>query len=282
MSNADKVILVTGATGKQGGAVARHLLRGGWQVRALTRDAGKPAAQALAALGAVVVEGDMDVPATLGPAVGGAYGVYGVQNTWEVGEAREVAEGKALIHAAKAAGVQHFVYSSVGGAERKTGIPHFESKWEIEQHLQASGLRNTVMRPVFFMDNLLANKEEILQGTWSFGLPAEVPLQMVAVDDIGAFGAMAFDQPEEWSGRALELAGDKLTGPEACAKLSAALGREVRYNAIPIAEVAKQNEDYGAMLQWFVDHGYEADIEGLRGRYPGLKDFDGWVRGVKW
>ncbi len=282
MSKAGRTILVVGATGRQGGAVVRHLRKDDWQIRALTRNRQKAEAQALAAQGVAVYQGDMDEPETLPPALAGVWGVYGVQNAWEVGVEREVAEGKALIDAAKAAGAEFFVYSSVGGAERQTGIPHFESKWQIERHLRASGLAHAVIRPVFFMENLLASKEEILAGTWAFGMPEEVPLQMIAVDDIGAFVARAFHDPERWQGRALELAGDELTGPEVCAKLSAALGRTVRYQPIPIEEIAQQNEDWAIMLRWFGEHGYEADIATLRREYPPLMTFDRWVEEQQW
>jgi uncharacterized protein YbjT (DUF2867 family) len=282
MNNSDRTILVTGATGHQGGAVAGHLLQNGWRVRALTRDPSKPAAQALAAQGAQVVQGDMDQPESLAPLLEGVYGVYGVQNFWEVGYEREIAEGKGLVDAARAAGVQHFVYSSVGGAERQTGLPHFDSKWLIEEHLRASGLPGTVIRPVFFMDNLVGSREEIRQGTWSFGLPPEVPLQMIAVCDIGALVGLAFDHPGEWIGRAVELAGDELTGPQTCTKLSAALGREVRYNPLTISDIAKQNAEWAQMLQWFVDHGYEADIPALRKTYPPLKRLEDWLKTVSW
>jgi uncharacterized protein YbjT (DUF2867 family) len=282
MSTAQRIILVTGATGHQGGAVARHLLQSDWHVRALTRDPSRPAAQELAALGAEVVQGDMDQPESLEPVLEGVYGVYGVQNFWEVGYEREIAEGQSLIDAAWAARVQHFVYSSVGGAERKTGLPHFECKWLIEEHLRASGLASTILRPVFFMENLLRNREEIKQGTLSSGLPPEVPLQMIAVCDIGGFAALAFEHPEDWIGRAVELAGDELTGPQTCAKLSAAVGHEVRYQAIPLPEMAKQNPEYALMFQWFLDHGYEADIPALRAAYPPLKRLEDWLKTVSW
>jgi uncharacterized protein YbjT (DUF2867 family) len=274
--------LVTGASGRQGGAVARHLLQEGWRVRALTRDAGKPVARELAELGAQIVVGDMDEPDSLAGPLEGAWGVFGVQNFWEVGYDREVAEGQNLVDHAWSAGVKHFVYSSVGGAERKTGLSHFESKWLIEEHLRASSMPATVLRPVFFMENLLGSRDEIKQGTWSFGLPPETRLQMIAVSDIGAFAALAFAQPREWVGRALELAGDELTGPETCEKLSAALGREVRYNPIPLPEITRQNPDFGKMLQWFVDFGYKTDLPALRLLYPQLKRLEDWLPTVSW
>ncbi|HEY3398666.1 MAG TPA: NmrA/HSCARG family protein [Armatimonadota bacterium] len=284
MSDKPGIILVTGATGKQGGATARHLLASGWPLRALTRDPAKPAAQALAAQGVELMEGYMEDPDALARAMAGVYGVFSVQNTWTAGVEGELEEGRAVVDAAQAAGVQHVVYTSVGGAERSTGIPHFDSKYELEEYLCASGLAWTILRPVFFMDNLLSpeNRKMIDAGTFLFGLPEDTPLQMVAVDDIGAFAAMAFDRAAEFVGKAHELAGDELTMPAAVAKLGAALGQEVKYAQLPLDTIRAQNEDWAIMLEWFIRHGYEANIEVLRDLYPGLKDFDAWVASVNW
>src|SRR5215216_3722844 len=151
--NAERLIVVAGATGKQGGAVARSLLDRGFQVRALTRNPQKPEAQALADHGAEVVQGDMEDRSSMERALEGAYGIFSVQNFWESGYDREVQQGKMVADAAKAAGVEHFVYSSVGSAHRQTGIPHFESKWEIEEHVRQIGLPYTILRPTAFMQN---------------------------------------------------------------------------------------------------------------------------------
>src|SRR5713226_3325729 len=131
MANVDRTVLVTGATGRQGGAVIRHMLPNGWKLRALTRNSSSHAAQELARQGVDVVQGDLEDPSSLDRVSRGVYGIYSVQDFWTVGAKREVQQGKNLAEAAKKAGVQHFVYSSVGGAERSTGIPHWESKWEI-------------------------------------------------------------------------------------------------------------------------------------------------------
>src|SRR5262245_4205833 len=151
----DKIIAVTGATGQQGGAVARKLLSDGWKIRALTRDPNKPAARALAEAGAELVPGDMDSRSELEAAFQGAYGAFSVQNFWlpEVGYDGEIRQGKNVADAAKAAGVQHLVYSSVGAAHRGMGQKHFESKWIIEQYIQSLELPYTILRPVAFFEN---------------------------------------------------------------------------------------------------------------------------------
>jgi uncharacterized protein YbjT (DUF2867 family) len=284
MTEQKATILVTGATGHQGGAVARYLLTSGWRVRALTRDTQKPSAQALAGLGAELFQGDLDDRSSLERALKGVYGVFSVQNFWETGFAREIQQGKALADAAKAAGVKHFVYSSVGGAERNTGIPHFDSKWEIEQHVRALGLPATIIRPVFYMDNFESPnfRPAILQGTLTLAMRPDRTLQMIAVDDIGGFAALAFDKPREFLGRAFELAGDELTLPQAAEAFSRALGRPVRFVEQPIEQVRSFSKEFAVMLEWFNEKGYAADIPALRALYAPLLGFEAWLRKTGW
>ncbi|MGA2193331.1 MAG: NmrA/HSCARG family protein, partial [Nitrospirota bacterium] len=153
MDRKDQIILVTGATGHQGGAVARALLDAGWKVRALTRDPAAPGAQSLAHKGAEVVKGDLDDRSSLDRALKGAYGVFAVLTPFDKGMDAEIRQGKLLTDSAKAAGIKHFVYSSVSAANEKTGIPHFESKSQIEKYLKSSGIPSTILRPVSFFYN---------------------------------------------------------------------------------------------------------------------------------
>src|SRR6266566_7884634 len=161
MLNADRTILVTGATGRQGGAVVRHMLPKGWKLRALTRNSNSHAAQELARQGVEVVQGDLEDEASLDRASRGVYAIYSVQDFWTVGAKREVQQGKNLADVAKKAGVQHFVYSSVGGAERNSGIGHWATKWEVEQYIRQLGLPATMIRPAAFMENYYSELTEI-------------------------------------------------------------------------------------------------------------------------
>jgi uncharacterized protein YbjT (DUF2867 family) len=281
--NAQRPILVCGATGSQGGAVARSLLGRGFRVRALTRDPHKPEAETLAKLGAEVVQGDMDDRSSVDRALEGASGVFSVQNFWEAGYDREVRQGKTVADAASAAGVGHFVYSSVGSAHRKTGISHFDSKWEVEEHVRGLGLPHTVLRPVFFMQNWEMMRGPILGGTLPQPLDPGKPFQQVAVEDIGAFAAMAFERPDEWIGREVEIAGDERTMPEVAGAFGRVAGREVGYYQVPWEQFEEQmGEEYAVMYRWFNDVGYEADLEALRREHPGLIDFEGYLRGHGW
>jgi uncharacterized protein YbjT (DUF2867 family) len=279
MSNSDKIILVTGATGQQGGATARHLLEQGWRVRALVRDPNTAAAQALSAKGAELVQGDLDNRSSLDRALTGVYGVFSVQTFMgpegPVGEARQ---GKALANAAKAAGVQHFVYSSVGGADRKSGLPHFESKWQIEQHVRELGLPATILRPVFFMENLRSPWMGPRDGVLAVALRPTTSLQMIAVDDIGAFAALAFARPAEFMGKAIEIAGDAQTGPQVAETMARVTGQPVRFVELPLEQVRSFNTEMADMMAWFNDHGYNADIPALRKLLPGLLTFEQFLR----
>jgi uncharacterized protein YbjT (DUF2867 family) len=286
MAERARVVVVTGATGHQGGAVARHLLRDrSFRVRAITRDPTKPQARVLADRGADVVAGDMDDRASLERAVDGAYAVFSVQNFWETGFQREIDQGVRLADTAQAAGVQHFVYSSVGSAQRNTGLSHFESKWQIENHIRSVDLPWTIFRPVFFMENwenpMMA--DPILRGTLGFPLSPDRSLQQVAVDDVGAFVALALRDREKWLGRELDLAGDELPMREVAAAFGRAIGRQVNYWQFPWNDFRNtMGGEYYDMMRWFEDVGYNADITALRAMYPDLVDLNAYLQRARW
>ena len=274
-----KKILITGATGQQGGATIASLAGSGFDLQAMTRKPDSPAAQALTARGVTIVRGDLNDPASLRKALQGAWGVFAVQNTWEAGVEGEEEQGKRIATLAKEAGVQHFVYTSVGSAHRATGIPHFENKWRIEQTVRALQFPSTViLRPVFFMENIVSpwflNGDKI----YSALEPATV-LQMIAVRDIGVYGARAFTDAARLNGREIDLAGDALTMPQAAKQLGDGLGRSIEYVQIPIADVRKNSEDFALMLEWFGRVGYNADIPALEREF-GVKPttFAAWAR----
>jgi uncharacterized protein YbjT (DUF2867 family) len=287
MALQEKTVLVTGATGRQGGAVVRHLSPKGCKLRALTRNTSSHEAQDLARRGVEVVQGDLEDPASLDRAVKGAYGVYSVQDFWAVGAKREVRQGKNLADAAKKAGVEHFVYSSVAGAERNTGIDHWESKWEIEKYIRTLGLPATVLRPAAFMEMYYIDQVEIgiLRGKLLDPIRADKPYQTIAVDDIGAFAALAFERPTEFIGLELEIAGSELTNPEAAQVFSRVLGKPVKFQKLPMLMVRLfLGREFYQMFRWFNTAGFQADIAVLRRRYPEvhLKTLEEWLRSEGW
>ena len=256
-------ILVTGATGQQGGAVARELLAHGHKVRAMTRMPNGDNAKALGVLGAEIVQGDLDDATSLQRAVQGVWGLFALQNTWEAGVAREETQGKQIAEIAKKAGIQHYVYSSVGSADRRTGIPHFDNKWRVEEALRGLGFPSyTILRPVFFMENFLSPwfKPGIDQGKLMIGVKPTTVLQMIAVGDIGTYGRLAFERHAELNGSAVEIAGAAHTMPDTARILGKAAGRTITFAQVPIEEVRKFSEDFAVMLEWFDRVGYSADI----------------------
>jgi len=281
----NKLIAVTGATGQQGGAVARKLLAEGWQVRALTRDVNKPAAQELKALGAELVAGDLDNRAELGAVFKGVYGAFSVQNFWlpNVGFEGEVKQGKLVADAAKAAGVKHLVYSSVGSAHRGMRQKHFESKWIIEQYIHTLGVPYTILRPTAFMDNDNWTRPYILSGTYTgMNLRPEKGVQKIAVEDIGVFAALAFADRNAYQGKTLELAGDELTEAEIANTFANVIGRPVTLVPPTPGSGWASPEEMEAAFNFFNGEGYDADIAALRKLHPGLLRFEDYLRKNGW
>lgn len=275
-----KVILVTGATGRQGGATARELSSRGWAVHALVRDPDKPEAQALRQHGVTLVRGDLEDPAGLDAALRGVYGVYSVQTfTGPDGFAGEVRQGKAVADAAARAGVTHFVYGSVDGSDRAGDVGHFATKGEVEKHIAALGLPATVLRPTFFISNFAGMGPQWVDGelVLTLALEPRTKLQMIAPEDIGVFAADAFDAPADHIGRGIEIAGDELTGAQMAEVFARAAGRPVRFHSQPIAQVREFSEELAAMFEWFNTVGFRADLAGLRKQHPDLITLETWV-----
>ncbi|SNT34398.1 NmrA/HSCARG family protein [Actinacidiphila glaucinigra] len=277
MGSQARTVLVMGATGQQGGATARHLLADGWHVKALVRDPAAPAARELGRLGAELVCGDMDDLASLEAAALGAYGVYSVQPAFIApGFAEnELQRGLNVAEAAAYANVEHLVYSSVAAADSNSGVPHWEAKWRIEQHIRSLDIPATVLRPVMFME-VHADPLYGLTGARAAirGIPVHGTVQLIAVRDIGAFAALAFDYPEYYVGKAIEIAGDELTVEELLAAASRAVGRSLAPpgdSKEPGGRAATGHE--GSL------NGWRADIAALREQHPTLMNFDTWLAG---
>ena len=272
-----RTILVTGATGKQGGAVWRHLREKGFGLRALARDPESAAARALVGHGEEVVRGDLNDPDSLRRALDGVNGAYSVQG-YGIPFDEEVRQGTALVDAANREEVDHFVYSSVGSADQNTGIPHFESKGKIEEHLRNSGLIYTILRPVFFMENWEMMADSIAQGEIALPLSPRTQLQMIAVDDIGGFAALAFEHPGKWRDKAITIAGDELTMEQIAQNFSRITGREVRYRQVPWDQFENQvGHELTVMYRWFEDYGYNVNFSEVRQEYPRLTSFNRWL-----
>ena len=282
-TNAQRLILVTGATGNQGGAVARHLLqRGNFRVRAFVRDQNKPAAEALKQAGAELVSGDFSDRASVDRALQGASGIFSVQG-FEDGLEAEIRQGKTLADAASSAGIQHFVYSSVGSAERKTGIPHFDSKFQVEEYIRAIALPYTIMRPVFFFYNYNSMRPMIENGTLPQPLSPETKLQQLSEEDYGKMVAEVFERPADFLKREIEVASVDMTMTQIAAAFSRVLGKTVNYQQIPFEAFEQQaGEEVTIMYRWFENVGYAADLAKLKRDFPAPTDFESYLRVGDW
>jgi uncharacterized protein YbjT (DUF2867 family) len=280
-------ILVTGATGKQGGATARRLLAAGRPVRALVRDPSAPAAVALAAAGAELARGDFDDPASLAPALDGVGAVFGVPPVAlspagpESGP--EVTRGRALIDAAAAAGVGQVIFSTVASASTtSTGPTGSAGKALIEQYLRDHIALPTVLRPVRFMTNYLGagvmGIDGISGGVHRHLFPPHEPMQVIALEDIAEFAALAFADPARFAGRTLELAGDQPTPVDAVAAITEATGISIRYEQLTDTEAAAISPDLvDVRKRWQTGDRWHADIEALRVIHPGLRTLADWL-----
>ncbi len=282
-----KTILVTGATGKQGGAVARLLLQKGHKVKAFTRKPDSPAALELKRLGAEPVVGSLDDLNSIQRAAQGVETIFAMSTPFEAGMEAETQQGLNVADAAETAGVKHLVYTSVGGANRNTGIPHFDSKYKVEQHIQALGVPYTIIGPVAFMENVIHpswSLPALQNGTVAMALPAQKKLAQIAVADVGAFAVLVIENPSRFLGKRIDIASDDLTGEEAAEILSRATGRKITYFEVPIEQVRAMSEDFAIMYEWFNRVGYQMDIAALRRDYSEVKwhTFETWAKRQDW
>lgn len=281
-----RTILVTGASGKQGGAVAEALLSRGHKVRLFTRRPDNSTVRSLAARGAEVATGNFVDQASVAAAARGADTAFLMGNFYEAGAEGEVRQGIAAANAMKSAGVGHLIYSSVASANRQTGIPHFDSKFEVEQHVAGLGVPYTISAPVAFMENLIAQWSigGLRNGTYAFIAPPKRPMQLVAVADIGAFVSSLVERRESVFGRRYDVAGDELTGLAQAAILGRSIGRPIKYRGIPPILVRLQSKDQALMAKWFGKVGYSADIAALRREFPeiGWHSYADWAAEVDW
>jgi uncharacterized protein YbjT (DUF2867 family) len=254
------VYLVVGASGQQGGAVARELLSTGQQVRLFTRDPQK--VKELKKMGCEVAVGDLNEPDSIRDALQGVTCAFLATFTMEGGPAKEIEHGYTFIRVAEEVGLPHLVFSSVSGADMAPNVAHMDSKWKVEQELRDSLLQWTVLRPSWFMENFGSPlyTRMLEQGKLLMALPAETKLAMVAVRDIGKAGARAMLHPEKFAGRTFQLAGDELTMAEITEAISATLGKPIGYQQLPDEEVLKaMGQEMLNMFHWMQEVGFSLD-----------------------
>ena len=278
--NTKKTIAIVGATGTQGGATARALLKYGHHVRGLTRDTYSDKAKALELLGIEVVYADLDDTACMETALSGVDTVFGVTTPFGTSIDTEITQGKRLVDAAIANGVKHFVFSSAANADKNTGIPHFDSKYEIELYLRSQPIDWTIIGPGAFMDDFLGGwyKKSIDDGTLARPMPINQPLSYICSNDIGAFAALAIDCGEEFYGKRIDIAGDSITGQQIVDTLAERIGKSIGYQEVPLEIAETFSHDLAAMFGYFQTTGLAIDIDELRQKYPDVR----WHTFIDW
>jgi len=291
-------VLICGATGKQGGAVINTLLEenADFEILAVTRDAQSGSARKLSAKSPKIklVQGNMAEPGAIFEAAkkvtqSPIWGVFSVQAAtgFNQGGGGELGQGKAMVDASIKAGVKFFVYTSVdrhgeASLDNPTDIPQFASKHKIEHHLidstKGGEMDWAILRPVAFMENFTDGFfGRAFVTSWRLAVK-DKPLQLVAVSDIGYFGAQAFLRPEAFRGRGISLAGDELTLDQLAKVFRGKTGRDPAGTYAFICSLLMwMAKDFGLMFRWFHDVGYAADIAELKKMHPGLKDFGAWL-----
>ena len=276
-------VIVTGATGNQGGAVVKSLLERGHEVRAVTRSTDSAKARELANAGVTLVRASLEDTAALTKALEGATSLFAMTTPFEEGTQAETRQGMSAADAAKAAGV-HLVFTSVGSANRQTGIPHFDSKYEVEEHIAKIGVRATVLAPVYFMENLHFGKEQLAKGIYATPLPPTRQLAQVAVADIGAVAVRLLEDPGRFTRKRFDLGSDELTGNDVLA-ISRVIGRPFTYFQVPLDVIRQRmGEDGVKMYEWFDRVGFTVDRAALRREFPDVAfhDFESWAKAQDW
>lgn len=276
-------IVVCGATGRQGGAVVRHLIAEGWKVRGLTRDPTSAKAEPLARSGAEVVKADMADRPSLDRAFAGAYGVYNVQNPMTSGFEGEVEQGKTVADAARAANVRHVVYGAAGIGKR-TGVPSWDTKVEVEEHMKRAGLPLTVLRPNAFMELMTDKAYYPPVAIWHVMVKlmgAERNVPWLAVDDLGVIAARAFADPEQFIGREVQLASEVKSLAETRDIWSDVYGKQPSRYPMPVWMFTRiagnAGKDLPVMWRWLRTHDIPEDTEPTRAIHPGSMTLRQWM-----
>jgi uncharacterized protein YbjT (DUF2867 family) len=275
-------ILVTGATGQQGGSLARILLQKKHKVYALTRSTQSPAAQHLKNKGAILVQGNLDDSDFLKRAIKDVDSIFLMGTPFEDGPEAETRRGKQVVDIAQEEKIEHLVYSSVANADKNTGIPHFESKHKIEQHIKNIKIPYTIIGPTFFMENLLG--PGLQQGQLALPLSSSTILQQSALENIAEFSALVLERRKPFLGKRIDIASDEITGEQAAKILSNELGYMIRYVQIPFERVRESNEDMARMYEWYEKVGTGINIPNLHQKYPEVnwRTFNDWVKSQNW
>ena len=278
MTNSKHPILVFGATGRQGGSVAKALLKAGWPVRALVPDSTKAASLQLRNSGVELVQGSFEETKVVRTAMKDAYGVFSVLPASLAAE-DEVRHGISIADIAAETGVNHFVYSSGASVGNElTGVPRFDAKPRIEAHIRQLDMTTTIIRPMIFMEMLVRPGFGLDEGRLVSLIRSDHSIQLTAVEDIGRFVAAVLADKSRFGGAPLKIASDRLTGRELAVILSEAIGRPIAYERFP-EDVLAANADLAHMAESLEDGplAEQVDLELMREINPDLLTFRSWL-----
>jgi len=276
-----KKVLVTGVTGKQGGAVARHLINKNVEVFGLSRDIGSTGAQELKELGIQVLEGNLDDISSYRSYLENIDTVFFVQ-AMEQGYDNEVKQGKMFIQAVVEQGIKHLVYSSVLGADLNTGVPHFDSKNELEKFIKQNGITYTILRPASFNENFLNPEitKRILKGKLVMPLHKNVIQQFVSTNDIGKITTQVINNPDTYKNKTISIATDEKQMHEVADIFSQVLNKKITYNKLPgIITRLVMGKNLYKMFTYMNKNNFKAveDIDALKKEFSGLGNLNQWI-----
>ena len=283
LSKNGQTIVVMGATGLQGSAVTQHLLANGWRVRAVTRNSNGAKAKALSALGAEVVQGNMDKPDSLVRTFQDAYGVFSVQNPMISGIEREVSQGKNVADIAMRAGVQHLVYASAGTGHKGTGVPSWDSKLAVEEYMKSLDLPLTIVRPMAFMELMTEKKFFPAVSTWNIMprlMGSATKVGWLSVDDLGFIVAKVFSEPQQFVGKELQLASDVQSIDECRDLYSALRGKSPSRFPMPLWMYERYGfigKDTSIMWRWLQANPIDLDIGPTLSIHPQAVSVEEWL-----
>jgi uncharacterized protein YbjT (DUF2867 family) len=277
-----KTIFVTGGTGNQGGAVAHHLISNGFSIKVLTRNPGSVPAQNLIKLNAELIHGDLNEPGSFRNHLNGVDGIFSVQ-TFVNGVEKEIQQGINLANLAKEYGIGHFLYSSVGGADLHTGVPHWESKYKIENHIRQIELPYTIIRPASLFENFLIPqvKSRLLKGKLVSPVGKEKIQQFISAGDIGKLSAAIFSNPGKYFRQIITLASEQMDLEQVASIFSNVMEKDIKYQKLPpVITRLVMGRDLYKMFRWINKHDavFIKDLEAFRKEYSNLTDLRQWVK----
>ena len=278
--SAVKKIFVTGATGNQGGATTRNLLSKGFYVKALVRN--PAAAKLIAHENLEIIKGDLDDVNSYRYHLHDCDGVF-CNLVYIHGIDREIKQGFELVNASKENNVKHFVYASVIGSDLRTGIPHWESKNKIEDHIRASGLSYTILRPSSLYENMLIPqiKSRILKGKLVLPTHKTTVQQFISSEDVGKIATTVFSNPEKYKGLTINLAAEQMNGEQLASTYSKVMGREIKFQQLPMLITRLvMGKDLTKMFRWVNNNNscFVKDLQAFKNEFPGMLSLEDWIR----